>query len=95
MEEEDDFANDAASVNLAPDEWYSTTCSTYEVRLSKNFKEETKRHTCMNIGGSVSGGYSGWEGGKAEASVNASYESCSDWVDPPETYIWFMEVAPQ
>ena len=49
----------------------------------------------MNIGGSVSGGYSGWEGGKAEASVNASYESCSDWVDPPETYIWFMEVAPQ
>eukprot|EP01083_Nonionella_stella_P268257 906763_1 len=74
--------NDFHTAYLSPNEWFSDTCETYEVRVSVDFKEQTKRSVCKGIGAGIQHG-------------GAHVESCSSWSNPAESYIWFMEVKPR
>jgi len=81
--------NDSTFAELNKDEWYSPQCDTYEVRFSVDFKQEKQRKVCWNLGASATG-----SNGGAEGTINAGIESCTEWVDPAESYIWLMEVSP-
>jgi len=78
--------NDFHKAYLTGDEWFSDTCETYEVKVSVNFKEQTKRSVCKGIG-------AGFQ--NRGAHITGHVESCSSWSNPAESYIWFMEVKPR
>lgn len=81
--------NDSYTGDLTNAVWYSKTCSTYSLKIAKNFKPEVKREVCGEIGASVTGGAKGVEG-----TVEGSIKSCSTWTDPAESYIWIVRVDP-
>lgn len=81
--------NDSHSNYLSANDWYNPQCAPYEVIISRDFSAETSKKVCWNVGGSVSGSYKGVEG-----EINAGVESCSEWTEPAESFIWFLKVEP-
>jgi hypothetical protein len=89
-EEEDDTSeNDMLSATLPASQWWTSECGAWEVIFSENFNEETKRKVCWNL--EISGGVKDPEG-VAEANAKAGVESCSEWTEPAESVLWYMEV---
>jgi len=77
--------NDSYLAYLTPKDWYNKQCKPYEVIFSVDFDSATKKSVCWNVAGGASG---------KGAEINAGIESCSEWTEPAESYVWFMEVEP-
>lgn len=85
-EELDDFSeNDSTMAYLSSNDWYNPTCEHYEVTFSRDFQSEQERSICWTVGG---------EAGSDAVTVNAGIEDCTNWIEPAESYIWFMTVEP-
>ena len=78
------FNNDSASVSMTSAEWFRPTCDTYEVILSKSFYSGTQGQTCNDLIGETT----------ADESEDPNFISCSNWADPPQSYIWYVKVEP-
>jgi len=89
-EEDDDWSeNDSYTASLTKEQWYKPTCNEYEIKVSKEFKVEVERKFCISGSASVTG-----EGEGVSGTVGVGAESCSKWVDPPESYTWVLSVIP-
>lgn len=72
-------------------DWYADTCDKYEIILSRDFKSEKERSVCMDFGISGKVRTPDFRG---EIGLSAGVQSCTRWVDPAESFIWYMEVVP-
>ena len=77
--------NDSYSASLAGKDWYIDTCETYEVTLARDFKQERAKSVCWGVSATLA---------YKLAEVSAEYKSCESWVEPAESFIWFLEVKP-
>ena len=81
-EEHDTWSeNDSYTAFLTANDWYSPTCEPYEVRIYKQFESANKKSVC-------------WDVGASKNDINAGIQSCSEWTEPAESYVWFMKVEP-
>ena len=84
VEEHDEWSeNDSTTVSLSPSQWYVDTASIYTLKVAAEYDEEVARSVC--IGGEVGAEYSG-------ASASASIESCSEWTDAADNYVFHLKI---
>jgi hypothetical protein len=86
-----DSSNERVSAFMSARDWYIETCDVYEVVLSRDFKSERDKSFCWNLGAS---GSVRTPDGRGEIKISGEIESCSRWIEPAESYIWFLEVVP-
>ena len=78
--------NDSTSASLAGNDWYIDTCETYEVQLACDFYQDRAKSVCWDVTATLA-----YKLGEA----SAGYSSCKSWVEPAESFVWFLEVKPE
>ena len=87
--EYDAVTNDFSFGVVGGNQWYSDTRRPYEVKIFRTFKSTTSVSSCYSLDASVGGNVGG-----ADLSVGRGFERCSEFEEPAESYIWFLEVLP-
>ncbi len=85
-EEHDTFSeNDSWFATMAASAWYSETCETYEIILSKKHTQESQESMCWEVsaGGNVKG-----------VDLGLTATRCSEWTKPSESFLWYLKVEP-
>jgi len=82
--------NDSSSNALTANDWYNPSCDPYEVVIARDFSAEVQKSLCWNVGASVAGG-----NGAVTGEINAGIESCSEWTEPAESFVWYLRVEPE
>eukprot|EP00985_Skeletonema_marinoi_P033722 scaffold42000_cov139-Skeletonema_marinoi.AAC.2 len=86
-EEHDDWSeNDSWFATMTASDWYSETCETYEVILSKQHAAEKKESMCWEM--SAAGGAKG-------VDLGLTATRCSEWTKPSESFLWYLKVEPK
>mmetsp|Transcript_3519 Transcript_3519/g.9997 ORF Transcript_3519/g.9997 Transcript_3519/m.9997 type:complete len:286 (+) Transcript_3519:291-1148(+) len=66
-------------------DWHDDTCEPYELRVATDYISKQQKKTCVGISA----------GGPIKAiDIGASFESCSTWEDPPQSFVWYIAVEP-
>jgi hypothetical protein len=86
-EEHDDWSeNDSWFATMTASDWYSETCETYEVILSKQHAAQKKESMCWEM--SAAGGAKG-------VDLGLTATRCSEWTKPSESFLWYLKVEPK
>eukprot|EP00984_Skeletonema_dohrnii_P035889 scaffold36221_cov144-Skeletonema_dohrnii-CCMP3373.AAC.1 len=71
---------------MTASDWYSETCETYEVILSKQHAAQKKESMCWEM--SAAGGAKG-------VDLGLTATRCSEWTKPSESFLWYLKVEPK
>jgi hypothetical protein len=78
--------NDSWFGTMPAGQWYSPSCGTYEIIMSKQHKAAKQKSQC------ISTRWSGSYKGIIEGDISS--KSCSTWTQPAESFLWYLKVEP-
>ncbi len=97
--EDDNTGDDLYTMSIGSEEWKLSPkqCTPYEVRIPVDISLEVKHKKCFSLSATLSAGLSIKMKGKAEANIGAEFgmgwESCSEWIEPPNSYVLYANVV--
>lgn len=97
------FGDEGTFANMAAAEWNTASCEPYEVVMARDFKSEQEKKICWNIDLSIPFPPIGRkrdlecniDGNVDSGGIDLGVDCCHTWVEPAESYIWYMKVSPK
>ena len=77
---------DSHFATMSVGDWYRDTCEPYEIRLAVQHTSGSDQKSCVDAKGNV--------GNDGTASAGVSANTCKNWTNPANSYVWFVEVKP-
>ena len=84
INENDAWDNDDYFATIS--DWHDDTCEPYELRVATDYRTKRTKKRCVGFSAGVS--Y------KKMGEIGATFDSCSSWEDPAESFIWYIAVEP-